>query len=119
MTSYPDEIEADFHQYYGINFEKAFEEYSVSHISTLASQLPKESRCVKLITDYEWSDEMHMLANIEHELRLLIWIQSNAISKHKSQPPKRIESPARTKRVEKKLEATDISELKKAFGLEE
>lgn len=117
MTSCPDELEADFQQYYGINFEDAFEDYSVRHVSTLAAQLPETSRCLGSITDHEWTQQMQMLANIEHELRILIWIQENQGSKRKSKFPKRIESPAKTIKVERKLEATNLDELNEAFGI--
>lgn len=118
MASHPDEIEADFQQYYGIDLETAFEVHSPNHLSILAAQLPKDSRCIKAVTDFEWSEEMHMLANIEHELRTLIWIQCSGGKKQRPPVPKRIESPSEAKRVKRNLEATNFDELNKAFGLE-
>lgn len=117
MVSCPDEIEADFQQYYGINFETSFDEYSVRHISLLAAQLPPDARCFKSLSSHEWSEQMHMLANMEHELRMLIWIQANQYSKHRTQPPKRIQSPAERKKFEQRVQSTDIDELNRILGI--
>lgn len=60
---------------------------------------------------------MQMLANMEHELRMLIWVQANQYRKQKSQPPKRIQSPSERKQFENKVTSTDIDALDKQLGL--
>lgn len=117
MASCPDEVEADFQQYYGIDLETAWDVYSVKHLSVLAAQLPQESRSTKAIADEEWTTEMHMLVNIEHELRTMIWLQANQFKKHKSQPPKRIQSPSEQRRFESRVAATDIDAINDALGI--
>lgn len=113
----PDELEADFQQYYGIDLENAWENCSARRLGVLAAQLPEESRSLKSVIDEDWSAEMHMLANIEHELRTLIWLQANQFSKRKSQPPKRIKSPSERRKFEGRVTATDFEAIDAALGI--
>lgn len=58
-----------------------------------------------------------MLANIEHELRILIWVQANSTSKRKTPFPKRLESPAKSVQMTRRLESTDIDKLNEVLGI--
>lgn len=106
-----DELEADFQQFYGLDLERLGADFSVSHASVLAAQLPSESRCMmREVPELEWSPEMYMLSAIEHGVRVLAWVQANQ-GKRRTAFPKPIEPPSKREAIQDKLNNTDIEEL--------
>lgn len=46
LRKYPDELRADFQQYYGLNLDEMGGAYSISHAACLAAQLSGASRTI-------------------------------------------------------------------------
>lgn len=112
-----DELEADFQQYYGLNLEDIGGNLSVRHAALLAAHLPPESRCLSILNpDFGWSKEMHLMTKMEHEMRVLLWQQSQ--SKNNRTPfPKPIDPPSKVVRIQRQLEHTDIDEINERLGI--
>ena len=65
-------------------------DYSHAHAAILLSQLPADSRLLRAEdVDFEWSQETYFLAQIEYDLRILIWQKSKdgQRGRNKPQPP--------------------------------
>ncbi len=77
MNEYPDELEADFQQYYGIDLSRVFSVndagYTATHIACLATQLPTTSRTfIAFNPDFAWSIDTAIEADIANSLRAII-----------------------------------------------
>lgn len=116
-ASYRDELEADFQQFYNINLEDIGKSLSIRHAAVLAAHLPPDSRCLAAIDpNFGWSKELHMMAKIEHEMRVILW-QNSQSKKNKTPFPKPIDPPAKTAKVQKKLENTNLREIDECLGM--
>lgn len=105
--SYPDELRADFQQYYGLNIDGMGMDYSYAHAAVLMSQLPATSRISKrLNADNEWDDATYLLAAIEYELRILIW-QKTKDGQHNRNKPKPNVTPHEIAKKRKRAEGFD------------
>lgn len=109
---HPDELRADFQQYYGLNIDRMgyLDGFSHAHAAVLAAQLPSTSR---VFTAYDpnnaWDEQTAFLAHIEYNLRVLIWQKSKDGAKNRN-PPKPPQTPkeraqalARRANVDKQL----------------
>ena len=105
-----DELEADFQEFYGLNLEELGKSLSLRHAAILAAHLPPKSRC-RSVADPNavWSEEMYALVNIEYEMRLLLWMQSQSKKNH-TPMPEPVDPPAKAKEMQRRLEQTDIHE---------
>lgn len=70
VKNYPDELECDMAQYYGIHDYKNFK---LGHISILACGLPEQSRIVKKLLDKPYGTDTYLLAHIVDRLSLIWW----------------------------------------------
>jgi hypothetical protein len=125
-TEHPDELLADFQQYYGIDLwwqlysglEK-LPRLDVAHMAALAYQLPPDSR-VKRAVDPTGSNstELQMLRRIEYNQRCYAWSKTKD-AEHKRNEPQPVllagerEDVERRER-EQKQAAVDVAE---AFNL--
>lgn len=84
---HPDELRADFQQYYGLNLDGMGVGYSHAHAAALMMQLPLDSRISrKLNPDNEWSDDTYLLSAIEYDLRVLIWQNTKDAQRNRNKP---------------------------------
>ncbi len=77
MNEYPDELEADFQQYYSIDLSRVFSMneagYTSTHIACLATQLPTTSRTyIAVNPDFSWTIDTAVTADIANSLRIII-----------------------------------------------
>lgn len=75
---YPDQLEADFQQYYGLDI------YSVesSKASRLMLQLPKESRLMRIMApENEWGWNELLTNKTNHLLEVLLWSKTEGATK--------------------------------------
>ena len=119
MRERPDELRADFQQFYGLNLDSMGRDYSLLHAATLSAQLPSESRIKRIYEpSYKWSDADYMLRSIEHSLRVLAWQQTKDGQRGRN-IPKPIPTPAEESRISSKLNRTDIEHINKKLGIKE
>lgn len=96
--TYPDELIADFQQYYGLNLTTMGLDgdevtRDVAYAATLAAQLPAASRLAKAQNaSNKWTTGEYFLRLIEYELRVLLWGMSDP--KRRGDKPSPIMSPA-------------------------
>lgn len=118
MRKRPDELRADFQQFYGLNIDGAGREYGMLHAAALAAQLPREARCVRLENpETQWGDGLYMLRAAEHTLRVLAWQQTEDAAKRRNFP-KPLPTPADRARVRRRLERTDVGRINRILGME-
>lgn len=90
--------------------------FSVAHACVLASQLPRESRCLsKLNPDLAWSDETAVLLQIEYLIRCLIW----SLGGGKGAKPQPVQTPSETADLRTRLEASAdlMEEVARELGI--
>lgn len=84
---YPDELRADFQQYYGLNIDGMGSDYSYPHAAVLMTQLPHGSRLGRRLNpDNEWEDAVYFLAAIEYDLRVLAWQNTKDAQRNRNKP---------------------------------
>lgn len=117
-VKYPDELRADFQQYYGLNMDGMGEGFSYAHAASLMRQLPSCSRVSKALNpDNEWDDATYMLALIEYDLRVLIWQNTKDAQKGRNQP-KPNKTPHEITEQRKRAEGFDKDFIDKILGKE-
>lgn len=104
MHDRPSELRADLQQYYGLNLDGMGVDYSHAHAACLCAQLPAGAR-VWRGTAAEWTNEMYMLARVEHTLRVLAWQQTEDAQKRRNYP-RPIDTPATREEFERKYIAS-------------
>lgn len=115
--SNPDELRADLQQYYGLNLDGMGVAYSHSHAASLVSQLPVGSRLSRVADpDAAWSDETHLLALIEYDLRVLIW-QNSKDAQHGRNRPKPIKTPSERAADERRADGFDKALVDRVLGI--
>lgn len=91
--------------------------YSVAHAAVLASQLPRQARCLRSINpDLIWSDETTVLASIHYLVRCVIY----QLSGGRGERPKPIRTPGeQIKLAESLADAEDaMREVAEFLGIE-
>lgn len=117
MRRYPDELRADFQQFYGLNVDDMGAAFTRLHAAALCAQLPRESRLVRAMDPAaEWGDSEYIAHAMEHTLRVLSWQCGNG---RKSDFPKPMPTPEDRARVSRKLERTDVDRINRILGLTE
>lgn len=110
-----DELTADFQQYYNLDLNQIGKTFSVMHAAVLATQLPTNSRTfAKEWPEMTWSEDTYLLSRLEHLMRIQIWSQSKDAQKGRNFPEP-LDTPGKTKRMQERLENTNIHELDKAL----
>ena len=94
--SYPDELEADFQQYYGLDAWAMTggteTTYDVLRAASLCAQLPGGSRVRrKYNPDEDWGLSEQLLRLVEYDVRSVLWAVA---SKKGTKPPKPLELPS-------------------------
>lgn len=115
----PDKLRADFQQYYGLDLDGMGAAYSYPHAAALATQLPAESRVMReLDAELEWTQQDYFLAQIEYDLRILIWQNSKdgQRNRNKPKPPK---LPAEIRAESRRGENFDRDLIDKMLGGEQ
>lgn len=113
---------ADFRQFYGIDLpvEEPDEWPGLARHALLWSALPRESRCARrLATDCEWGPAEHLLRQVEYDLRVLCW--QNTEDGHRGRNrPQPLQTPSERagnrRRADAALARRD--EIAAAFGIE-
>lgn len=111
---HPDELRADFQQYYGLNLDDMGNGYSYAHAAVLVAQLPIGSRLLsKMDPRASWTQSEYLLSLIEYDLRVLAWQRTRDAERGQNKPkpplePQREQEPykvthAQMERVAKAL----------------
>lgn len=112
----PDELRADFQQFYGLDLDGMGREYTCEHAAALAAQLPRESRCFRAEAPAcEWGDSEYLLASIEHTARLLLWSKTEDARRRRN-VPKPVQTPADRARVASRVKETDFEFVRSRLG---
>lgn len=109
-----DELEADLRETYGVYLgDMGTPRLPVRHVATLAAQLPRRSRCmVADDADNAWSDQEGILAQIEHDIRMLCWAMSDRSKRGRRPEPlptpsaRRHDSDRRRRALERRRETS-------------
>ena len=84
---YPQELRADFQQYYHLNIDRVGVDYEVVHAVELALQLPLGCRTYSAIDPtYSWSNQEYLLADIDWVVRTLCWSLAGGKKTGQGQP---------------------------------
>lgn len=110
-VKYPDQLEADFQQYYGLDIAKVDKERA----SRLACQLPRQSRVLVAIDQANlWSNGDIELIQIANGIETIKWQLANqGRKKGRTSPPKpyipdELETLAKRVRREKTAKSQDL-----------
>jgi len=78
MREHPDELMADFQQYYGLDTAEIGRGIGLARAAALTCQLPLQARVhVALEPACAWSAADHRLAEISHAVRWLQWSKTD------------------------------------------
>lgn len=102
-VNHPDELLADFQQYYGIDLwalglDGNDTTRETKRAAILAAQLPEDSRTIRAIAGTTWSTSDYLLRNIEHAARIILWRDSDP--KKRGEFPAPIPAPNETRKAE-------------------
>ena len=104
---HPDELRADFQQYYNLNYDGVGGEYTYLHAAALATQLPSDSRTFTAVDpDNAWNLEARLLSHIEFRLRAIEW----ELAGSKGAEPKPIFNPRKSGRASNAMSIDDLRE---------
>lgn len=117
MRRYPDELRADFQQFYGLNLDRMGADYTRLHAAALCVQLPRESRIVRAMDpSAAWGDSEYIARATEHTLRVIAWQNGGG---RKSDFPRPLPTPEDRARVSRKLERTNVERVNRILGIVE
>lgn len=112
----PDELRADFQQYYGLNIDGMGVDYTHAHAAALVAQLPRDARVfVHASADAEWTEQTRILAHIEYSLRLLLWSRTKDAQTGRNKP-KPLPSPGERRKRRERIEGADKAFVDKVLG---
>lgn len=95
MDEHPDELRADFQQYYHLNIDGMGRDYTTLHAASLLTQLPEGSRVrLAYAPDAAWTSDRALLAAMVNDLNWLVWAQTKD-AKHNRNKPRPIGPSAR------------------------
>ena len=125
VLNYPDELLADFQQFYGLNIWNynlmADETTSeVLYVAALAYQLPREGRCWAAIDRAgSHSEEAELLRQMEHNQRIWHWANTKE-AKNKDTAPQPMQLPGEEEAHERAVEHAERDSVRVAelLGLE-
>ena len=87
MANHPDELRADFQQYYGLNLDGMGRYYSTLHAAALCAQLPEGARTlVALDPDNAWTTDRMLAAAMVNDLAWLVWSKTKDGEKNRNRP---------------------------------
>lgn len=74
MSNYPQELRADFQQFFGLDIEEIGKSYSLVHACELAAMLPEGSRVLRKIEPaLSWDIKDHLLTRLINDFELFMW----------------------------------------------
>lgn len=112
----PDEMRADFQQYYGLNLDGMGRDYSYAHAAVLLSQLPRESRVARYIEpDAAWSEDTVLLASIDYWVRWIAWTKTKD-AKHDRNHPEPVKTPSERKAARERGAHVDLDLVRAVLG---
>lgn len=115
MELHPDELRADFQQYYGLNLDRMGADYSPEHAGALCAQLPRGARTMLAEDEgLRWGDQEAMLSSIEHGIRVLCWQNTKDGQKGRN-APKPVALPG-SRSARSKIERTDLDFVRSVLG---
>ena len=117
LSASRDELEADFQQFYGLDLSRMGDDFTVAHAAVLASQLPREARCLREIDpNLAWSDETAALASIQYLVRCIVW----QLGGGKGDKPQPVRTPAQTASLTESLRESErsMAEVAEALGID-
>ena len=86
-ADHPDELRADFQQYYGLNIDGMGRDYSTLHAAALVSQMPEGSRLAQAYDpDALWTSERALMAAMVNSLNWLVWANSRDGERNRNRP---------------------------------
>lgn len=113
---WPVELQGDFQQFYGLNFNRAGIDFSYEYAADLAATLPNDSRIAKAANPAnEWTPAEYMLANIEYASAWLAWSRSKDAKSGNNKPKRRL-TPIEISQTRTKLDDTDLREIDAILG---
>lgn len=116
---YPDELRADFQQYYGLDIDGMGAGFSHAHAASLVKMLPRGSRVGRALNpDSEWDDATYILAQIEYDLRVLAWQNTKDGQKGRNRP-KPNETPHDIAAKRERAKGFDKEYIDKVLGKED
>lgn len=116
LRARPDELRADFQQFYGLNLDDMGRAYTYLHAAALTVQLPADSRVMRAeAPELTWSDSDEMMRRLEHTARVLAWQQTKDGAKGRN-APRPLPSPVEQARTRRKVERTDVDEINRILG---
>lgn len=105
---YPDELEADMAETYGVDVAGIGTDVRPLHAAVLASQLPPTSRTVRRIApSAEWSVGEHMLATVIDQLSYLRYEEAVRAGARGVKKPAPVQRPGSRRQVARR--ATHVS----------
>lgn len=109
LDLYPDEMRADFQQFYGLDLDAALGRFEFRRLETLARQLPPESRTMRAMSpQLEWSTSEYLLALIADHLSFMRYEQAGG----RRRKPKPVPRPkARAREVPAAVGAGEVERL--------
>lgn len=117
MGRYPDELMADFQEYYNLNTEDFGTSISPKRAAALAAQLPRASRCVTAENpDASWDEQTAFISNIEYLLRMHNYSYSKE-AKHGINKPKPNLTPSERKDIEGRIQRADPDDVARRLGI--
>lgn len=100
---HPNELRADFQQYYGLNIDGVGRDYPIAHAAALVTMLPTDGRVLSAeAPELEWNTQTYMFNSIEYSLRTLVWMNTKDAQRNLNRP-KHLKTPydeAKEKRAE-------------------
>lgn len=113
MQKYPDELRADFQQFYTLDTDEFGRSVTWRRAASLAVMLPQGCRVFSAIDpEAEWTTQHWLLSRIEHGISLLLWAKTKDGQKGVNVPKMLSPNPARPR-----FDKADQAEVAAAFGL--
>lgn len=101
-AEHPDELRADFQQYFNLDLDGMGSAYATAHAAALVMQMPEGSRIARAYNpDAAWTSDRSLLAAIVNDLNWLVWAQTKD-AKHNRNKPKPI-GPSRDNQNQKRV----------------
>ena len=115
-VTHPQELRADFQQYYGLNLDSMGVEYSYAHAACLVTQLPPNARIFAAINpDLSLTYAEWLLTQIEYNLRVLAWQNSKDGQKGRN-APKLPKSPSEIAAEKERAAKVDFDLIEQVLG---
>ena len=90
MDEHPDELRADFAEFYRLDLDGLGRDYSTIHAAALLAQLPEGARTWRAYNaDAAWTSDRALMAAMVNDLNWLVWSQTKD-ARHGRNKPRQI-----------------------------